>query len=269
MKYSVACGAVTSERTPLLFGGDFCSSIKKAHTYGFDAIEIHTPDIEELDVQAIRKACRDNSVFISTLGTGTIYGKYGLYLMDQDEDRRNNLVERVKQFIDVAAELGSKVTIGSIKGNVPKGENRDVYLDTMGKTLSVLSKYAGERGVKVLLEATNRFENNVINTAHDIVAMVEKYDLENVQGLLDSFHINIEEKEMSRCIFEAGRHLGHIHFGDNVRTYPSSGSFLWDIFCGEIKASGYDGVLSVECFPVPTGEIAAEETMKFFRRYFG
>lgn len=269
MKYSIACGLVTGPTTPLLFGGDFCSSIRKAHELGFDAIEIHIPEIDDLDISSIKKECSDNNVFVSTLGTGTIYGKYGLYLMDQNEERRDNLITRVKRFIDVAAEIGSKVTIGSIKGNVPKGENREVYLNTMGETLSLLSAYAGDRGVKILLEATNRFENNVINTAKDIVSMIETYNLENVEGLMDSFHINIEEKEMSRCLFEAGRHLGHIHFGDNIRTYPSSGSFLWDIFCGEIKACGYDGVLSAECFPVPSGEEAAIETIKFFRKYFG
>lgn len=269
MKYSIACGAATGPSTPLLFAGDFSSSMRKAAGYGYDAIEIHTPEIETLDVGKVKKTMKETGLFVSTLGTGTIYGKYGLYLMDQDRERRNDLVKRVEKFIDTAAELSSRVTIGSIKGNVPKDGERELYLETMGETLSVISDYAEKRGVTVLLEATNRYENNVINTASDIVSMIGKYNLKSVLALMDSFHINIEEKEMSRCLFEAGKYLGHIHFGDNLRSYPGSGSFLWDVFCGEIKASGYDGVLSVECLPLPDGDTAAEKTIEFFHRYFG
>ena len=50
--------------------------------------------------------------------------------------------------------------------------------------------------------------------------------------------------------------------------YPGSGAFNYDVFCQSIRDVGYDGVLSVECFPLPDGMTAARETMKFFRKYF-
>ncbi len=268
MKFCIAIGKETSPTTPLLLAGDFVESMRAAKEMGYDAVEIHTPDPEELDVDRILAACRELDLFIATLGTGMIYGKYGLYLMDGDEARLDRLVEMVKSFIDLAARLGSKVTIGSIKGNVPRGEDRDQCLDRMGRTLQRLDAYAGEKGVTLLLEATNHFENNVINTGKDVYEMISRYQLRHVQALMDTFHINLEERHPASCLSDTGPYLGHIHFGDNTRMYPGSGAFNYDVFCQSIRDVGYDGVLSVECFPLPDGMTAARETMKFFRKYF-
>ena len=268
MKFCVAIGKVTSPATPLLLAGDFVESMRTAKEMGYDAVEIHTPDPAELDVEGILDACRELDMFVATLGTGMIYGKYGLYLMDSDPGRLDRLADMVKTFIDLAAKLGSKVTIGSIKGNVPPDEDRGQCLDRMGRTLQRLDAYAGEKGVTLLLEATNHFENNVINTGKDVRDMIDRYQLHHVQALMDTFHINLEERHPETCLADAQPYLGHIHFGDNTRMYPGSGAFNYDVFCQSIRDFGYDGVLSVECFPLPDGLTAARETIRFFRKYF-
>lgn len=269
MKYCIAIGETTGPTIPLLFSGNYVDNIRKAKQLGFDAVEIHTPNPDSLDIDALLAVCKEQDMFIATLGTGTIYGKYGLYLMDQDDAQRNRLVEMVKAYIDAAQRLGSKVTIGSIKGNVPKEANREAYLQTMGMTLQELDAYAKRKQVTLLLEATNRFENNVINTGRELYTMIEQYALHNTQALIDSFHINIEEASIEGSVRDVGKHLGHIHFADNTRHYPGSGAFCFDAFCHCIRECGYDGVLSVECFPLPDGETAARETIRFFQRNFG
>ena len=78
MKFCIAIGRETSPNTPLLLDGDFISSMEKAKKIGYDAVEIHTPKPEELDVEQITQACKRLDMFIATLGTGMIYGKYAL-----------------------------------------------------------------------------------------------------------------------------------------------------------------------------------------------
>lgn len=265
----MAIGKETSPSTPLLLGGDFIKNMETAKQLGYDAVEMHTPNPEVLDTNKINEARKRLGMFVATLGTGMIYGKFGLYLMDQNEDNQKKLVGMVREFIDIAAKIGSKVTIGSIKGNVPKGGDREKYLDTMGKNLQFISNYAVQKGVTVLLEATNHFENNVLNTGKDVFGIIEKFSLKNIEVLMDTFHINIEERSLKTCLKDAGKYLGHIHFGDNTRMYPGSGAFNFDAFCKSIIDVGYDGVLSVECFPLPDGMAAAKETIEFFKKQFG
>ncbi|MEA5050201.1 MAG: sugar phosphate isomerase/epimerase family protein [Oscillospiraceae bacterium] len=269
MKYCIAIGKTTSPTTPLLLDGDFAVSMQTAASLGYNAVEIHTPDPETLDTAALRTVCEKLGIFIATIGTGQIYGRYGLYLMDPNEARRRQLVGMLRRYIDIAEKLGSKVTIGSIKGNVPKDADRAYCLGVMGEMLREITSYAAEKGVTVLLEATNRFENNVLNTGREVRSMIEDNALRNCQVLMDTFHINIEERSLSTCLRDAGPWLGHIHFGDNTRMYPGSGSFNYDAFCRSIREIGYDGVLSVECFPLPDGLTAATQTIRFFQHYFG
>ena len=120
----------------------------------------------------------------------------------------------------------------------------------------------------VLLEATNHFENNVLNTGRDVHDFIERYALKNVQVLIDSFHVNIEERSVAGGLRDAGEYLGHIHFGDNIRWYPGAGAFDFDAFCQGIRDVGYDGVLSVEVFPLPDGETAARRSIEFFQKHF-
>ncbi len=269
MMFSVACGEVKNPSSPLVFSGNFCSSIVKAKKYGFDAIEIHTPDIENLDVESVIATCKCENMKISTIGTGAIYGKYGLSLMDQEIDKHERIINMVKKYIDVAERVKSKVTIGSIKGNVPKNACRDIYIETLGSSLKNISDYAVQKGVIVLLEATNRYENNVINTGSDILNMIEKYSLENVMGLMDSFHMNIEEESISNGIFALGKYLGHVHIADNTRLYPGSGSFNWNILFEALKKCGYNSYLSIECLPIPSEEECAKKSIEFFQGFFG
>lgn len=269
MKYCVAIGQTSSPTAPLPLAGDFVETMRKAKAMGFDAVEIHTPEPDALDTEKLCAACRELDMTIATLGTGMIYGKYGLYLMDENEDNQEKIVAMVKHYIDIAQAIGSKVTIGSIKGNVPKGGDKEKCLAIMGKCLQEISEYAVKKDVYVLLEATNHYENNVLNTGKDVFDFIETYHLDHVQALIDSFHVNLEEKTVTAGLRDAGKHLGHIHFGDNIRWYPGSGTFDFDTFCEEIRSIGYDGVLSSEVFPLPDEDTAAKESIAFFKKYFG
>ena len=141
MKYCVAANMAGSPTTPVPLSGDFCEQMRKAHEMGYDAIEIHVPDVSVLDIPAIQACMQETGMEVATLGTGTIYGRYGLHLCDADEQRQQELFERVCAFIDCAAQLNARVTIGSIKGNIRPDEDREKHLDILGNWGLVAGKY--------------------------------------------------------------------------------------------------------------------------------
>lgn len=248
--------------------GDFCENLRKAKAMGYDAIEIHVPDVAALDVPALLRTMRETGVCVSTLGTGTIYGKYGLHLCDENEENQQRLFEMVCRFVDCAALLGSRVTIGSIKGNIKSGQDREKHGDILGRALSRIDDYAGKKGVTILLEATNRYENNVLNTGEQVSEIIRAYGLSHTRALLDVFHMNIEESDIPGALEGAKDVLGHIHFADNNRLYPGAGCFAFEPLARKIREIGYDGVLSVECLPLPTGEEAAARACAFLHGLF-
>ncbi len=268
MKYCVAIGTALVDTIPVPLGGDFIEQMRIASSIGYDTVELHMPMPNLLDIPAILRIKEELGMSIATLGTGSIFGKFGFSLMERDDLKRNMLVNMVQQFIDCAAELGSKVTIGSIKGNCCDGWTKEEAFAVFGRTLQELSMYAGEKGVKLLVEATNRYENNILNRGAEVVDIIQKFGLDHTQVLLDSFHSNIEEPDIDTCITKIAPYLGHVHIADNTRGYPGSGCFHFEPFVKQLSEIGYDGVVSVECLPKPTGIEAARQAYVFMKKYF-
>jgi D-psicose/D-tagatose/L-ribulose 3-epimerase len=76
--------------------------------------------------------------------------------------------------------------------------------------------------------------------------------------LLDSFHLNIEEKDIVAAIATAGDRLFHFHVSDNDRGIPGSGHVPWHAVREGLAAVGYDGWIVAEMF-VRTGTPAGND----------
>lgn len=268
MRFCIAIGAKLVPTTPVALGGDFIAQMRVASEIGFQGVELHSPSSSLIDVSAVKQAMAQDHLKVETIGTGPIWGKFGLSIMDQDPVRLSVLMEMVKKYIDVASKIGSKITIGSIKGNIPSFMTYEQGISYGAKSYQELDAYAGHKGVTILLEATNRYENNYFNRGQEVYDFIENYELKHTQILLDAFHANIEEPDFSHCVYPLMNHLGHIHFADNNRHWPGSGCLDLDGFAQQIRDTGYGGVVSIECLPWPDSMTAAQKSLEFFRKHF-
>ena len=58
--------------------------------------------------------------------------------------------------------------------------------------------------------------------------MVDRVDHPACGMLLDTFHMNIEERSLGDAIRAAGARLGHFHTCENDRGAPGSGHVPWE-----------------------------------------
>ena len=93
--YCVATNLETVKTTPVPLGGNSCEQMKKAAAMGYHAIEIHVPDVSVLDIPALLQTMKETNMRVSTLGTGTIYGKFGLHLCDDNAENQEKLYQMV------------------------------------------------------------------------------------------------------------------------------------------------------------------------------
>lgn len=59
------------------------------------------------------------------------------------------------------------------------------------------------------LEAVNRYETNVVNTAAETMDLLADINRDNVVVHLDSYHMNIEEFSMQSAVRICGEQLGY------------------------------------------------------------
>jgi D-psicose/D-tagatose/L-ribulose 3-epimerase len=132
---------------------------------------------------------------------------------------------------------------------------RDV--DLLVKNLSTLAKYAGDKGVVLGIEPLNRFETSFINIADQVIEVIDRVNHPSCKVMLDSFHMNIEEKSLGTAIRKVGlSRLAHFHACENDRGAPGSGNVTWHEVAQALKDIGYNGPVVIESFTDKVKSIA-------------
>jgi D-psicose/D-tagatose/L-ribulose 3-epimerase len=163
--------------------------------------------------------------------------------------------------IDAAATLGSTVVAGPIYTPVGKTWRMDeaerrATRDRLVEALRPLADAAGARGVRLALEPLNRFETSFLNTAAQTLEVVDRVASPAVGVLLDTFHMNIEEKDQAAAIRLVGDKLVHFHACGNDRGAPGADAMPWPAITTALHEIGYAGAVVIESFTPDNQTIA-------------
>jgi D-psicose/D-tagatose/L-ribulose 3-epimerase len=173
--------------------------------------------------------------------------------------RPDAAIEHLKVAIEKTAEMNAEALSGVIFGGI--GERTGLpptqgEYDNIAKVLDAAAKHARKYGVQLGVEAVNRYENHLINSAQQAVDMVERVGADNVFVHLDTYHMNIEEKGAANGILIARDHLKYIHLSESDRGTPGYGNIPWDPIYAALAAIGFKGGLAMESFINMPPEVA-------------
>ena len=224
---------------------------------GFDWIEAPLESIGDLDHKRGADIVRRHGLGVSACAA---MGP-DRDLIHPDEAIRKNGMAYLRQAIEATHALGGTNLVGPLYAAVgrtwqqtPAERARD--LDVLVKNLGELARYAGDYGVILCVEPLNRFETSFINLAEQAIEVVDRVDHPNCQVMLDTFHMNIEEKSLGNAIRAAGKRLRHVHACENDRGAPGSGNVTWNEVAQALKDIKYDGPVVIESFTSKVKSIA-------------
>jgi len=177
-----------------------------------------------------------------------------------DGSVRGAALEATKRAIDCAQAAGAKLlggplyaALGHFSGAPPTGEEWDRALDYMRAS----ADHAAAAECELMVECLNRFEIYLLNCAADGARFVREVDRPNVGLHYDTFHANIEEKDVAAAIRGAAREIRHVHVSENDRGTPGRGQVRWDETFGALAAIDYEGWLTIEAFGQALPALAA------------
>lgn len=233
--------------------------IDKAKKMGFDSFEFGLEDLSHVDPAKLKSRLEANGMKC------VICGAFGpdRDLTHEDASVRQNSLDYITKAAEVCAKSGAKVLGGPMYSAV--GKRRHVSADQKKKEwdlavqgLKQAAKRAEDQGILLAVEPLNRFETDLINTAEQCEKLVNDIGAKNVGFHLDSFHMNIEEKDSGAAIKRAGNRLYHFHACENDRGAPGSGKNIdWDGVAEALKAINYSHQAVIESFTPATKSIAA------------
>jgi D-psicose/D-tagatose/L-ribulose 3-epimerase len=224
---------------------------------GFDWIEVPIETVGDLDYTRAAKIIRDNGLDVSVcVAMGPDRD-----LIHEDIKIRENGMNYIRHCVDAAQTLGATNIIGPIYSAVgrvwqqtPEERARDI--DLLVKQLSALAAYAADHGTVLCIEPLNRFETSFINLASQAIEVINRVASPGCQILLDTFHMNIEEKSLGDAIRAAGSRLRELHTCENDRGTPGTGHIPWSDVATALRDIKYDGPVVIESFTAKVKSIA-------------
>ncbi len=237
---------------PLLLWGDIAAAFRQAAEFGCQGVEIHLRQAEDLEPRLVKRLMADHRLDVPTLGTGMAAAD-GLSLCDPHPEVRARTIERVRGHIEFAAEIGSAVTIGSLSGKMGDCAEAELRRRRMQglEALAELCAVAQRAAVTVLLEPLNRYEGDYINTLGDAARVAAEIGAPNLKLLADTFHMNIEEADLTSSLRTVGPLLGHVHLADTNRQAPGYGHLDLGGVLATLAEINYQGYISFEILPLP------------------
>jgi D-psicose/D-tagatose/L-ribulose 3-epimerase len=221
----------------------------KVAEIGFDVIEVPLENLGDLDHSTARQIIADQGLGVSACAA---MGP-DRDLIHPDAAIRETGMAYIKDSIDACEALGATNFVGPIYASVGRTwkqtpDERAKDLDLLVENLSELADYAEDHGVVLGLEPLNRFETSFINIAEQVIEVVDRVDSPACGIMLDTFHMNIEEKDLGEAIRAAGDRMIQLHACENDRGAPGSGNVPWDAVATALKDIGYEGPVVIESF---------------------
>lgn len=164
---------------------------------------------------------------------------------------RQAAIAHLDKVLDRCAAFGCEIlcgpthsALGTFSGQAPTEDEFKHGVDTLRQ----VAEKAKGHGVKIAVEYLNRFENYFLTTAVETARFVREVDHPSLKMMYDSFHAHIEEKDQAKAIASCAKETIHVHVSENDRGTPGTGQVHWDSFWSGLKASGYDGYVTIEAF---------------------
>ena len=228
--------------------------IKKA---GFDGVEVPVFSGEPRDYAALARVLDEIGLARTAV---TIIPDVGQSPISPDPAARARARDRLHWSIDCIQALGGTVMagpyhspLGVFTGNGPT----DGEIAAGAEVLHEAASYAEPAGIHLSIEPLNRFECYFLNTLEQGARLRARVAHRNFSYMFDSFHANIEERDMVAGLGRYAGEITHIHISENDRGIPGRGHIPWRAVFDAIKRSGYDGWLTVEAFGRGVPEIAS------------
>lgn len=242
----------------LLWGANIGEShyplLAKIKSWGFDGVEIPTFAFDEPRYKALGAHLKSIGLQCTTC----------VIVHDNETnpmkaENKKTAVEYLKKMIDHNHLVGSTMMMGPFSSPVGKLVGRGHTKDEWKAAVEVcqeIAPHAKQAGIPIALEYLNRFEHYFINDTVTAAKFVDEVNHPSFQLHYDTFHSNIEEKNIAQSVRDGGKRIVHVHISENDRSTPGEGHVHWDDTFKELAALKYDGWLVIEAFGDALPEIA-------------
>jgi D-psicose/D-tagatose/L-ribulose 3-epimerase len=243
----------------------FDAALRSIRGLGYSGVEFNLTGESGYEVDAIARLVDSINLPIVSFLTGTNYFSEGLCLSSPRAEIRQRAVQRLQTYTKIAAQFGAVLVIGQMQGFPSDEPNRVVGEERIEECLKPIIEAAEKHGTTIAFEPVNHLQAGFHPTLADVMALAGRLGSDRFKPMLDTFHMNIEEKSMIEPIHRVGSDLAHFHLCESTGSFLGTGHFDFKAILAALDHAGYAGYVSVKVYRQPWA-IGARATMQFLTK---
>ena len=245
MQYSISNWIYATE--------DLEKSLQRLARYKYDAVELEgEPDNEKYEPKKVKTILKKYGLEVSSIA-GMYLWKEGIKrdLASSDKKIREQTVEYLFRCIDYARLIGAKLVIvvpAAVSKLAPSLSKKEDWKNSV-KAVQEVAKYAEKKDILLAIEPINRYETYLVNSVQDALYYAREVNSSHVKIMADTFHMNIEERDIPEAIRIAGSNLINVHIADSNRCSVGRGHINFKALIKALKEINYQYALTLEPLP--------------------
>lgn len=246
-KTSVVVAPASAVHAPAPLKGSLVETVKNAAAIGFEAVQLTVNRPAEFQLTEAQAVLAAHRLRVSSIATGGAYSIDHISLGHQDERIRLAAVDRMRQHIELASQLGgADVVIGLIRGTYADCDTKADYMRQYRKSIAACLAYAERCQIRIVHEAIGRLDSDVLRTIQDNVAFIESFSSPYFKLHIDTYHLALEETDFYAAVLRTKGLLAQVDISDANRTYPDGRHFDFPRLLEALNRINYQGYLVFE-----------------------
>jgi len=175
----------------------------------------------------------------------------GINPISPDAAVRARSLQHLTACVETAAACGAKLLGGPLFapiGYLPEHRPTENEWRWAIEAFQALGPVLDAQDVALSIEPVNRAETFFLRTAKEAQALCKAVGHPRVGVTIDTFHANIEEKNIADAVLLLGPHLKHVHASENDRGVVGEGHVAFPAIVAALQATGFAGFLMIEGF---------------------
>jgi sugar phosphate isomerase/epimerase len=233
---------------------------------GYQGIELVATHPLGYAIEEVVALSEKHKLAVVSLLSGWSYANEGLCLSSPDANVRLRAVERIREYAGHAAQLGKIVVVGlmqGLRGDEPDEETANARI---ADGLRQAARAAEALGVTLVLEPVNHLQVGFNHSAEEAAAMVRRVGSPALHYMLDTIHMNIEERSILQTIRDHGPRIRHFHLCETNGGPFGAGNLDFPAVLAALRESGYNDFVSVKIYRKATWQEAARSASMFLKQ---
>lgn len=245
--------------------GDLDRRMARLKSLGYDGIELSASHPFPYVAEEVLALSRKNSLPVVSMLSGWSYGNEKLCLSSPRGEVREQAVQRLIEYAGYTARLGAVLVVGQMQGFRSDEPDEAVAQERIAAGLAAVAAGAQKCGGTLVLEPVNHLQVGFNHTAAEAAALVKRIGSPALSYMLDTIHLNIEERSILDTIREHGDCIRHFHLCETNGGPFGSGNLDFPAVLKTLRETGYSHYASVKIYRRAKWEEAAGGAMEFLK----